>query len=86
MVHKIIILQTLVEIWLRRIDEVVLILLLVVGDIGITAFLWIAGVLARIFDKFECAELPPYITLEQFKGDFWANNFCRSDNWKIIFK
>jgi hypothetical protein len=30
----------------------------------------------------ERAELPPYITWEQFKGDFCANNFWRSDNCK----
>lgn len=75
------ILLTLVEMCPKRIDEVVLISLLFVDDIGITAFLWIGGVLPKIFDKFERAEFPPYITWEQFKGDFWANNFWRSDNW-----
>lgn len=65
----------------RRIDEVVLISLFV-GDIGITVFLWIGGVLPKIFDKVERAELPPYITWEQFRGDFCANNFWRSDNCK----
>lgn len=72
------------EICPKRIDEVVLISLLFVGDIGTTVFLWIGGALPRSFDKFERADLPPYITWEQFKGDFWANNFWRSDNCNTI--
>lgn len=57
-----VILLTFVDICRRRIDEVVLTSLLVEGDIGITDFLCNGGVLPKILDKFERADLPPYIT------------------------